>query len=195
MSYKDENVIINYPILGNKKIIKTKIGQNYFLRSGTVIYERNKIGDNFQTGHNVVLRENNTIGNNVSIGIGTYLGIENKIGDNVRIHTNCVLEDVILEDNVNIASGVIFSNDLHPPCPMYRKCLGGARVGKNTVIGINCSILPGIIIGKNCLIGAGSMVTKNVPDGKVVVGNPARIIKNRDELKCFKNFYKKPYEW
>ena len=50
-------------------------------------------------------------------------------------------------------------------------------------------------IGENSIVGANSLVTKNVPPNSVVIGSPAKVIKKVDELKCFKGFFKKPYEW
>lgn len=58
----------------------------------------------------------------------------------------------------------------------------GPTIKKGAKIGANSTILPGVIIGENAFVGAGSVVTKNVPDGAVVVGNPAKIIKNITEL-------------
>jgi len=58
----------------------------------------------------------------------------------------------------------------------------GPTIKKGAKIGANSIILPGVIIGENAFVGAGSVVTKNVPDGAVVVGNPAKIIKNITEL-------------
>ncbi len=159
------------------------IGDNYNLRSGTVIYKDIEIGEGFQTGHNAVIREKNIIGRNVTVGVNSYLGPGNIIGNNVKIHTNCFIESCEIGDDVIIAPGVVFTNDPYPPCNKCVKKVGGAKVGENTVIGANCTILPGVRIGKNCLIGAGSVVTKDVPDGVVAVGNPAKIIKKTKELK------------
>jgi acetyltransferase-like isoleucine patch superfamily enzyme len=195
MNYKDENVKIDYPIFDEKKFKKTKFGKNYYLRCGTVIYSNSVIGENFSTGHNVIIREENLIGKNVSLDAGCYLKFGNKIGNNVKMQSYCIMERVELGDNVFLGPGVIFTDDLHPPCPAYKECTTGAKVGKNTVIGANCTILPGVVIGKNCLIGAGSVVTKDIEDGKVAIGSPAKVIKNRKDLKCVKNIYKRPYEW
>lgn len=155
------------------------------IRSRTVIYKGVVIGKNFTTGHGAIIREGNRIGDNVVVGVYTYLGPNNRIGNNIKIHTNCFLEGVIIHDGVTIAPHVVFSNDPNPPCKKCMKKIGGATVGENTVIGINSTILPGITIGKNCLIGAGSVVTKSVPDGVVVIGNPARIVKKITQLKHF----------
>lgn len=161
--------------------IKNRLS-NAIIRSGTIIYDGSTIGDNFTTGHNAVIREHNTIGDNVVVGVNSYLGPGNKIGNNVRIHTNCFLEGTIIGDNVIIAPHVVFTNDPYPPCETCTKNVGGATVGKNTTIGANVTILPGVKIGENCLIGAGSVVTKDVEDHTIVVGNPAQKLKMKHEL-------------
>lgn len=175
--------------------LKTVIGDNYTIRSGTVIYLGVKIGNRFQSGHNVLIRENNIIENNVSIGTNSTIEPGNKIGNNVRIHSGCFLESVTLENNVFVGPNVVFTDDLHPPCPSYKKCVGGAYVEKNVSIGANSTILPGVKIGKNSLIGAGTLVHKDVPANTVFLGNPGRSIKNIKDLVCTKGFYKRPYIW
>ena len=160
-----------------------KVTINALIRSGTIIYEGSTIGKRLATGHNVIIRENNTIGDDVVIGVNSYLGPGNIIGNCVRIHTNCFLEGVTLEDNVIISPSVVFTNDPYPPCKICTQEIGGALVGKNTVIGANVTILPGIKIGKNVLVGAGSVVTKNIGNDIVVVGNPAKILKKRSAIK------------
>ncbi len=152
------------------------------LRSGSVIYQGSAFGRRLITGHNAVIRENNIIGDDVIIGTNSYLGPGNKIGNNVKIHTDCFLEGVTLADMVIISPHVVFTNDPYPPCRICTEKVGGATVGKNTVIGSNATILPGIKIGANVLIGAGSVVTRNVADGLVVIGNPANVLKKRSEL-------------
>jgi acetyltransferase-like isoleucine patch superfamily enzyme len=73
--------------------------------------------------------------------------------------------------------------------------VGGVTIKKRAKIGANSTILPGVTIGEGALVGAGSVVVKDVPPEVVVVGNPARIIKNVDDLVCIKGFFKKVYEW
>jgi len=159
-----------------------KLHPDALLRSGTVIYDRSSFGSHFVTGHNAVIREKNRIGNRVSVGVHTYLGPGNIIGDNVKIHTSCFLEGVTLGNNVIVAPHAVFTNDPYPPCKKCSEEVGGATVGEGTVIGANATILPGVHIGKNCLIGAGSVVTTNVEDDAVVVGNPARMIKHKKDI-------------
>lgn len=162
--------------------MRSSIKKGDLIRSGTVIYKNNKIGKRFVTGHNAVIREKNIIGDDVVVGVNSYLGPGNIIGNQVKIHTNCFLEGVTLRDKVIIGPHVVFVNDPYPPCRICVETIGGAYVGSNTVIGSNVTILPGIKIGKNVLVGAGSVVTKDIPNSVVVVGNPARVLKKRSEL-------------
>jgi len=185
-------VIIGFPV---KEKNPTFIGDNAIIRSHTVIYMGNKIGDNFQTGHGVMLREKNEIGNSVSIGTGSNIEHHVKIGNNVRIHSNVFIPEFsILEDDCWIGPNVVFTNALHPLCPKVKECLKGPVIKKGAKIGANSTLLPGVIVGEYALVGAGSVVTKDVPPYKVVVGNPAKVIKDVRELKCPYGLVNKPYD-
>lgn len=175
--------------------LKTVIADNTLIRAGTTIYAGVKLGKGFQSGHNVLIREGNIIGNNVSIGSNSMLEPGNKIGNRVRIHSGCFLESVTIEDDCFIGPCVVFTDDLHPPCPRYKDCKGGAIVKSNVKIGANSTILPGVVIGKNALVGAGSLVAEDVSKNTVVTGCPAKKIKSVAALKCFKGFFKRPYIW
>ena len=175
---------------------KTVIGDNAYIRSHSVIYAGNIIGDNFFCGHGVTIRECNLIGDDVSIGTLSVIEHHCQISDKVRIHSHAfICEYSILEEGCWIGPNVVLTNALHPLCPMAKKCLRGPVIKKNAKIGGNVTILPGVIIGENCLIGAGSVVVKNIPKNTVAVGNPAKVIKNIDALRCRYDLIKAPYEF
>lgn len=173
-----------FSILGNDENKKLEIGNNANIRSHTVIYSDNVIGDNFSTGHSVQIRESNIIGNNVSIGTKSVVEHHVIIKDNVRIHTLAFIpEYTIIEDNVWIGPKVTITNAKYPRSKNVKENLKGAHIKRNAKIGANATLLPGITIGENSLVGAGCVVTKDVPDNVVVVGNPAKIIKKIEEIK------------
>lgn len=179
----------------SKKKIVTKIGDNCYIRRGTIIYAGTVMGDNCQTGHNTLIREENIIGSNVSIGSFTELALRNTIQDNTRIHSGCFLEDVFLGKNVFVGPHCVFTNDPHPNIQNNIDCFKGAYVEDEAMIGGHVTLLPHIRVGKRSLVGAGSVVTKNVPAAAVVVGNPARQTKSIIDIICRKQEDShKPYE-
>ena len=120
--------------------------------------------------------------------VGTFVEIQkgSKIGKNCKISSHTfICEGVTIEDGVFIGHNVSFINDMYPravnPDGSFQTDkdweLVETRVKKNASVGTSATILGGITIGKNAMVGAGSVVTKDVPDFAVVVGNPARIIK------------------
>jgi acetyltransferase-like isoleucine patch superfamily enzyme len=179
----DDFVIIGAPPRGTEPgEIETTIGPNAVIRSHTVIYAGNHIGANFQTGHSVMLRESNEIGDDVSVGTNSNIEHHVKIGNRVRIHSRVFIPEYsILEDDSWVGPGVVFTNDLYPPSNDVG-ALKGPHLMPGARIGANATLLPGVIIGRNALVGAGAVVVRDVPDGKVVAGNPARIIKDTNEL-------------
>jgi acetyltransferase-like isoleucine patch superfamily enzyme len=177
-------VIIGEPPRGKKPgELKTVIGKNATIRSHTVIYAGNIVGDNFQTGHHVMVREENKIADNVSIGTSSVVEHHVHIGDNVRIHSQAFIpEETTLEAGCWIGPNVVITNARYPLSQEVKSSLRGATVRKNAKIGANVTLLPGVVIGENALVGAGTVVTRDVPAGKVVVGNPAEVIRDISEL-------------
>jgi acetyltransferase-like isoleucine patch superfamily enzyme len=173
-----------------------RIGSQATVRPFTTIYAGSVIGDRLQTGQGASIREDNVLGDDVSVGTNAVLEFGNRIGNRVRIHSGCFLEMVTIEDDVFIGPNVVFTDDPHPMnCPSYKECKGGAIVRRLARIGANSTILPGVEIGENALVGAGSVVVHDVPAGAVVVGCPAKVIKQVSELVCPPGLFDRPYEW
>ncbi len=167
--------------------LETRIGARAVIRSHTVIYAGNVIGDDFQTGHGALVREENQIGNNVSIGSHTIVEHHVTIGDNVRLHSNVfVPEFSVLEDNCWLGPNVVVTNARYPQSRTAKENLKGAHIKRGAKIGANATLLPGVTIGENALVGAGAVVVNDVPDGAAVVGNPARVIKQVQEIEDYR---------
>lgn len=180
-------VIIGVPPRGREPgELKTRIGSNALIRSHTVIYAGNLFGANFQTGHGVMIRELNEIGDDVSVGSHSIIEHHVKIGNRVRIHSNAFIPEYsILEEDSWVGPNVVFTNALYPLSRDAKRNLKGPHLLAGAKIGANATLLPGVVIGCNALVGAGAVVVHNVPDGKVIVGNPARIIGDVSELSAY----------
>jgi UDP-2-acetamido-3-amino-2,3-dideoxy-glucuronate N-acetyltransferase len=126
--------------------------------------------------------------------IGTFVEIQKgvKIGKNCKISSHSfVCEGVEIEDNVFIGHGVMFINDRFPRATNDDGSmqtdedwkLEKTLIKKGASIGSNATILCGVTIGEKAIIGAGSVVTKDVPNGGIAFGNPAKIRRGDAETK------------
>lgn len=151
---------------------------NYFAHETAVIDEGCTIGEGTKIWHfshimpDCVIGEKCNIGQNVVISPGVILGNNVKIQNNVSIYTG-----VICEDDVFLGPSMVFTNVINPRSAVNRRDqYSKTTVKKGASIGANATIVCGHDIGRYAFIGAGAVVTKNVPDYALVVGNPARQI-------------------
>jgi acetyltransferase-like isoleucine patch superfamily enzyme len=120
--------------------------------------------------------------------IGTFVEIQRgaKVGSRVKVSSHTfICEGVTIEDEVFIGHGVMFINDKYPRAANDRGELLTDKdwiciptlIKRGASIGSNATILCGVTVGEHAVIGAGSVVTRDVPSGAVVVGNPARVVR------------------
>jgi acetyltransferase-like isoleucine patch superfamily enzyme len=187
----DTSAILGYTPGRPIELSDLVLGAGARIRSNTVIYLSAHIGDRLETGHNVTIREENSIGDDLSIWNNSTIDYGCVIGDRVRIHNNVyVAQYTIIEDDVFLGPGVMIANDPHPICT---RCMQGPTIKRGARIGINATILARVTIGEYAMVGAGAVVTRSVPARTLVVGNPARIVRDIDEMHCPLGLVDQPY--
>ncbi len=158
----------------------TRIGANSLIRSHSIIYAGNIIGDNFNCGHRVTIREYSKFGTNCSVGTLDDIQGYSEFGNYCRLHSNVHIgQSSKLGNFVFVYPYVIFTNDPTPPSNI---CVG-PEVGDFSQVATGSVLLPGIKIGRHCLVGAGSVVGIDVDDSKLVVGVPARVLKDVKDIR------------
>ncbi|MAI29118.1 MAG: N-acetyltransferase [Rickettsiales bacterium] len=146
-----------------------------FIHETSSISENVKIGNNTKIWHWSNILKNVVIGSNCTIGQNVFIGENVVIGNNVKIQNNVSIYDgVTLEDYVFCGPSCVFTNVKNPRSEFPRNEYEKTLVKKNATIGANSTIVCGVNIGVYSLIGAGSVVTKNINDYSLVVGNPAK---------------------
>ncbi|HEV2394956.1 MAG TPA: acyltransferase [Verrucomicrobiae bacterium] len=144
-----------------------KLGQRVKIYSFTNLYGC-EIGDDVKIGTFVEIQKGARVGNRCKISSHTF-----------------ICEGVTLEDEVFVGHGVIFINDRHPRATNAEGLLQSeadwqcvpTMVKRGASIGSGATILCGVTIGEGATVGAGSVVTRDVPEGAVVAGNPARVLR------------------
>jgi acetyltransferase-like isoleucine patch superfamily enzyme len=150
-----------------------KLGQNVKLSKFINLYGC-EIGDESKIGAFVEIQKNASVGKRCKISSHTF-----------------ICEGVAIEDNVFIGHGVMFINDSYPRATAADGNLQTEAdwkvertvVKRGASIGSGATILSNVSIGENAIVGAGSVVTKDVPPGSIVVGNPAKVLRYIDTIK------------
>ena len=120
------------------------------------------------------------IGKNCNICDHVFVENDVVVGDNVTVKCGVQLWDGLrVADDVFIGPNATFANDKYPRSKRYPEAFLNTIVEKGASIGANATILPGLRIGVGAMVGAGAVVTKDVPDHTLVVGNPARVVEGR----------------
>lgn len=140
--------------------------------------QSNDIGDKTRVWQFSVILAGAKIGRECNICAHTLIENDVNVGDRVTVKSGVYIWDgITIEDDVFIGPCVAFTNDKNPRSKMYPDHFPKMLIKSNASIGANATILPGITIGRYAMVGAGAVVTKDVPDYAVVVGNPAKIIR------------------
>lgn len=147
------------------------IGKDSIIRSDSIIYGDSTIGDNFITGHRVTIREESIIGEHVRVGTNTDIQGRCSIGNYTSIHSGCfICEYTKIGNYVWIFPNVTITNDLLPPSNK----VSSVEIKDFAVICAKSILLPGIKVGYNSMVCAASVVSKDVNEKTVVMGQPAR---------------------
>ncbi len=149
---------------------------SYFSHKSSFIDEGCNIGEETKIWHFSHIMAGCTIGKRCNIGQNVVISPEVVLGNNVKIQNNVsIYTGVTCDDDVFLGPSIVFTNITNPRSAIVRKGqYAKTHVGQGASIGANATIVCGHDIGKYAFIGAGAVVTKNIPDYALVVGNPAK---------------------
>lgn len=148
-----------------------------FIHPTAEVSDKATIGDGTKIWNQVQVRENSIIGRECILSKNVYIDAEAKIGDRVKVQNNVnIYHGVEVEDDVFLGPSMTFTNDFYPRAFNADWKITKTIVKKGASIGANCTIVCGNTIGEYAMIGSGSVVTKDVEDYALMVGNPAKRI-------------------
>lgn len=152
------------------------MNKQYFAHPTAIIDEGCEIGAGTKIWHFSHIMPNCTIGENCNLGQNVVVSPEVVLGKNVKVQNNVsIYTGVVCEDDVFLGPSMVFTNVINPRSAVNRKNqYAKTIVKKGATIGANATVVCGHNIGRYAFIGAGAVVTKDVPDYALIIGNPAR---------------------
>lgn len=159
--------------------------QASFVHPTAIVEDGAVVGDGTRVWAFAQIRSTATVGANCTFGRNSFVDAEVTVGDNVKVQNNASLfTGCEIEDGVFIGPHVILTNDKIPravnPDGSLKSAadwaMGRIRVRRGAAVGAGCVVLTDVTIGEWAMVGSGAIVTADVPDHALVIGNPARIV-------------------
>jgi acetyltransferase-like isoleucine patch superfamily enzyme len=183
--------VLDYAVVGKQPTLSPRstakreelppleLGAGTVVSTGAVVFAGTTIGERVVVGDQACVRERCSIGDDVVIGRGSLVENDTSVGALTKIQANAYITAYsLLEDNVFIAPCVVTTNDNFMGRTEKRhELVKGPTIRRGARIGGGCVLLPGIEIGEEAFVGAGAVVIRDVPARALVVGNPARQIR------------------
>jgi acetyltransferase-like isoleucine patch superfamily enzyme len=161
----------------------TEIGDGSIVSTGAIVFAGSQIGERVILGDQSCVRERVTVGDDVVLGRGSLIENDTTVGARTKIQAEAyVTAYSILEEDVFIAPCVVTTNDNFMGRTEKRlELMMGPMIRRGARIGGGAILLPGVEIGEEAFVGAGAVVTKDVPPRMLVVGSPARVLREVPE--------------
>jgi acetyltransferase-like isoleucine patch superfamily enzyme len=190
--------VLEYAVVGKQPVLSRRstskrdprppaiVAEGTVISTGAIVFAGTRIGARAILGDQSCVREGVTIGDDVVVGRGSLIENDTTIGSRTRIQADAyVTAYSVLEEDVFVAPCVVTTNDNFMGRTEKRlELMRGPTIRRGARIGGGAVICPGVEIGEEAFVGAGAVVTKDVPPGVVVVGSPARVLRDvaSDEL-------------
>jgi len=165
------------------------IGEGTVVSTGAIVFAGTTLGARVIVGDQACVRERVDIGDDVVIGRGVLIENDSSIGEYTKIQANAYITNYsTLEDHVFVAPGVQTTNDNYMGRTEKRHAeMKGPTIRRGARVGGGAVLCPAVVIGEEAFVGAGAVVIRNVPAKKVVVGNPARVLRDVPEDELLEN--------